>query len=38
MDDLKLDEMISKLDLTELLDLVRRLADEVELRIMERQE
>lgn len=38
MDDLKLDEMISKLDLPELLDLVRRLADEVELRIMERQE
>ncbi len=38
MDDLKFDEMISKLDLPELLDLVRRLADEVELRVMEGQE
>jgi len=38
LDDLKFDEMISKLDLPELLDLVRRLADEVELRVMEGQE
>lgn len=38
MDDLKLDEMISKLDLPELLDLMRRLLDEIELRFMEGEE
>ena len=38
MDDLKLDEMISKLDLPELLDLMRQLLDEIELRAMEGQD
>ena len=36
--DLEIDEMISELDLPELLALSRRILDEVELRIMERQE
>lgn len=38
MNSLDLDELISKLDLPELLALIHKLADEVELRIMERQE
>lgn len=38
MHSLDLDEMISKLDLPDLLDLMRKITDEVELRIMERQE
>lgn len=36
--DLEVDEFISKLDIPELLALIRKLADEVELRIMERRE
>ncbi len=36
--DLEIDEMLSKLDLPELLALSRRILDEVELRFMERQE
>ena len=36
--DLEIDEMLSELDLPELLALTRRILDEVELRFMERQE
>ena len=36
--DLEIDEMLSELDLPELLALARRILDEVELRFMERQE
>lgn len=36
--DLEIDEMISELDLPELLALSRRILDEVELRFMEGQE
>lgn len=36
--DLEIDELLSKLDLPELLALSRRILDEVELRCMERQE
>ena len=36
--DLEIDEMLSKLDLPELLALSKRILDEVELRFMERQE
>ena len=38
LSDLEVDEFISELDIPELLALIRKLADEVELRIMERQE
>ena len=38
LSDLEVDEFISKLDIPELLALIRKLADEVELRIMKRQE
>lgn len=36
--DLEIDEMISELDLPELIALSRRILDEVELRFMEGQE
>ena len=36
--DLEIDEMLSELDLPELLALTRRILDEVELRFMEGQE
>lgn len=35
---LDLDEMIAGLDLPDLIDLLRRIAEEIELRVMERQE
>jgi hypothetical protein len=35
MSSLELDEMISKLDLPELVALMRKVADEIELRFME---
>lgn len=35
--DLEIDEMLSKLDLPELLALLRRILDEVELRFMEEE-
>jgi len=37
-DSLELDEMIAELDLPDLIDLLRRIAEEIELRVMERQE
>ncbi len=38
LSDLEVDEFISKLDIPELLALIRKLADEVELRFMEEEE
>ena len=35
--DLEIDEMLSKLDLPELIALMRRVADEIELRFMENE-
>lgn len=36
--DLEIDEMISELDVPELIALIKRIAEEVELRFMEGQE
>lgn len=36
--ELEIDELLSELDIPELIALIKRISEEVELRIMERQE